>query len=370
MLMLIRETLLKLSFSDKIRLKTWRKLSSLLRHNVQELQALTMLRNRAAANAGKNPLLTGLFGGQPLAVILSRVIDALHKGQSLDVAFYKWAPHEEIMLIRSGKRTAGLPEALMDCVDLIRARQRIKSAVLRAVGYPLVLIGMFIALLLVISLHTIPAIAMMSDPAAWTGSAAMLYAVSNFVASWFGALALLILFCVVIAVFISLPYWTGPLRIKADNYPPWSVYRLIVGSVWIFTVVTLLKAKISLEFILSDSVNSGVLRPWLRERVEKMQALYNQDANFGTLLLNLNMNFPDREMTEELAVYAAMPDFSTQMHDIAGEFLADGLERVERTGKAINAVLLMLIIAAMCGVGLAMGSITQQFQQVNSMGIM
>ena len=365
----MREALLKLFFTDKTRMRTWRKLASLLRHNVQELQALNMLRNRAAAG-NKSPILAKLLGGQPLAVILGQVIEALHKGQSLDVAFFKWIPHEETMLLRSGKRSAGLPEALLDCVDLIQSRQKIKSAVLRAVAYPIVLLGMFTALLLIISLHTIPAIAMMSDPETWTGAAALLYAISNFVASWMGAAALLILIGLGLAALCSLPYWTGPLRVKADNLPPWSVYRLLVGSVWIFTVVTLLRAKISLEYILSDSINSGVLRPWLKERVTRMRALYSQDANFGTLLLNLNMNFPDREMVEELAVYAAMPDFAVQMEDIAKEFLADGIERVEAASKALNAVLLMLIIAAMCGVGLAMGALTEQFQQVNSMGIM
>ncbi len=360
-----REFLLKASFSSKVRVKTWRKLSSLLRHNVQELQALSMLRDRAAAK--KDPITDKLFGGQPVAVVLTHVIDHIHKGQPLDIALYQWVPHEEVMLIRSGKRTASLPEALIDCVELIQAKQRIHGAVLRAVGYPLVLIALFVVLLLVISLYMVPAISMMSDPASWTGSAATLYTISNFVASGFGILVLVFIVAAAIGVFATLPYWTGPLRVKADNYPPWSVYRLIVGSVWIFTVVTLLKAKISLEFILSDSISSGVMQPWLQERVERIRNLYNQDANFGTLLLNLKMNFPDKEMVEELSVYASMPDFYMQMYDIAKGFLSDGIERVEMFGKAVNAILLMLIIAAMCGVGLAMGSINQQFSAVGIM---
>jgi type II secretory pathway component PulF len=362
---MIKESFLKSSFSSRVRVNTWKKLATLLKNNVQEVQALTLLKNRAEQK--KDPVTDYLFGGNPVAVVLRDIIDSIHKGQPLDVALYKWVPHEEIMLIRSGKRSASLPSALMDCVELIKAKQRIIDSIIKAVAYPAGLIAMFIILLLVISFYMIPAIAEMSDPELWGGAAGALYAVSTYVGSGVGLFTLVLLFCAGCGMIFSMPYWTGSLRVRFDSAPPWSIYRLIVGSVWLFTVATLLRSRVSLDSILKDMLNSGVMQPWLQERVLRIQRLYNEDANFGKLLLDLKMNFPDAEVVEELSVYASMPDFHANMYDIAKNWLIEGIERIETQTQIINAVLLLLIIGSLCGVGVAIGSVQEQFYNTTGM---
>jgi type II secretory pathway component PulF len=360
----MKTAFLKSYFSGRERARVWKKLSSMLRHRVSELDALTILHTRFAAKA--DPLSTALLGGHPLGVIFASVIREVNKGRTLDEALSPWVPHEEALLIRAGKQSGRLADSLIDCANLIEARQTIASAVISAISYPALLLCLFVALFVVVALYVVPELALLSNPLLWDGAAGALYAVSIFVASPAGAISLVTAALAVFAALLSLPYWTGPLRVRFDAVPPWSIYRLMVGSVWLFTVATLLRANNSLDYILKDMLASDILRPWLRERVRKMHLAYQQEANFGKLLLGLNMNFPDREMVEDLAVYASMPDFHKQMYAIAREWLDEGILRIAAQAKLVNGALLILILTVLCGVGVAIGSI--QSQLANSMG--
>lgn len=362
----MKTTILKSYFSSKVRAKTWKKLATLLRHNIGELHALTTLQARYAAQ--NDPLANLLFGGHPLAVVFGQVIDEIKKGQPLDVALYAWVPHEEIMLIRGGKNSARLVEALLDCVKLIEAKQKITSSIIKAVAYPMMLLSLFVVLLLVVSLHVVPELSLLSNPELWDGAAGALYTVSSFVSSLAGIIVFVALFALLVVILGTLPFWTGRLRIMFDNAPPWSIYRLMNGSVWLFTVATLLRANNSLDFILKDMLDSGVLRPWLRERVQRIRNNYQKDANFGKLLVSLNMNFPDKELVEDLAVYASMPDFHRNMYDIAREWLDEGVERIATQSQLVNSGFLIGILAVLCGLGVAIGSMQEQLN--NTMGVM
>jgi type II secretory pathway component PulF len=319
-----------------------------------ELDTLILIRDRYAVRK------------HPMARLFTRVIDAINRGHSLDAAFYPWIPQEETMLLRGGVQGNRLPEALMDCVMLIQARQKIMGGVVAAVAYPALLLSLFLVLLLTVALYVVPELALISDPERWTGPAAVLYSVSAFIASPAGAVLFLVVFCAVLAALVSLPYWTGSLRARFDNAPPWSIYRLLVGSVWLFTVATLLRSNIQLETILTDMLGADTARPWLKERIGRIKEGYRIEGNFGKLLLSLKLNFPDAELVEDLAVYARMPDFHNTMYAVAKEWLDEGVERIGAQAKILNTGLLVGIMAVLCGLGVAIGSMQQQL--TNSMG--
>lgn len=345
---------LKMLFDDGTRRKTWRKLSALLRHSISQRQALTMLRDRYAARK------------HPLNAVFSAVLTETENGQPLDVALFPWVPHEELMLIRGGVGSGKLPEALQDCAELIDARVKITQSLIGAVSYPALLLGLFFTLILVLAFYVMPELSMLSNPASWGGAAGLLYAFCSFVASPAGLLCFLLFVFVLIASVCTLPFWTGPARLLVDNIPPWSIYRLVVGSVWLFTMATLMRAGFQLENILRDMIESGIMRPWLAERVRAIKDRYRSEGNFGTLLLHLDMKFPDTELVEELAVFATLPNFHVNMYAIAKEWLDEGVVRIGKQAQIINAALICLIIALVCCLGLAIGSMQEQIN--NGMG--
>jgi type II secretory pathway component PulF len=352
----MRDYFLKLLFDSKTRRGTWRKLSSLLKNDMPLRLALTMIRDRY------------LERKSPLGRLFSMVLLEVGKGFPLDVAFLPWVPLEEAMLIRSGVKSGELPKALADCAELIDAQSKTLSSLIGSVAYPVLLMTMFVMLLLVLSFRVMPALSRASNPETWTGAAAIMYKLSSILASPFGLVILLVGVVVIVAVFISMPNWTGKTRLYVENIPPWSIYRLLKGSVWLFTLATLLKADIALNTIFKDMVDNIAMSPWLSERVKAMQKLYRSDGNFGSILLHLNMKFPDEELAEELAVYATLPDFENHFYERAKEWLDEGTEAINKQAKILNTVALLAMGALVGLFGVAYGSIQQQFGQ--GLGVM
>jgi hypothetical protein len=135
----------------------------------------------------------------------------------------------------------------------------------------------------------------------------------------------------------------------------------VVGAIWLYTVATLLRANVQLSQILSDMLSNKYLQPWLRERIYLINVLYQSNANFGALLLKLNLNFPDKELLEELSVYATLPDFYEHLHEISKDWLDEGVEHINEQSNIINTVLGLCVSCIICFIVLSIGSLTLQF---------
>jgi type II secretory pathway component PulF len=344
----------RILFNSTVRKNTWRKLAALFTHKIPERHALVLLRDRYAAKKSS------------LAKIFTEVIAEIDRGYSLDVAFANWIPNEEFMLIRAGIKDNRLPQALYDCVELIDSGAKIKGAIKSAFLYPLLLIGLLIALLLCLAFFALPELAQLSNPEQWTGAASVLYSVCMFVASPMGLISFILLIGVIAAAIISMPLWTGKMRLYVEQTPPWSIYRLMVASTWLFSLATMLRAGIALDVIVADMLNSEKLKPWLRERLSKIQDGMGKEGNFGILLQHLNMRFPDPELVEELSIYAALPRFEENLYFISKEWLAEGVTLILKQADLIKGVLLLVIVGVLCLFGISVGSINDQLTQ--SMG--
>ncbi len=346
--MSIRKTLQRISFDDNVRQRTWRKLAAQLQHDVGLEYALSVMRDRFEER--KSNILASVF---------EDILQGLRNGESLDVALRDYVPSEELMLIRGGYLSAKLEGSLCLCAKLIDARKAILGAVVSAVAYPLLLIAMLVIVLVVIALHVMPTLTMLVDPSTFRGAAAILHAVSLFVASPYGLAFLFVLIAIISIIFMSLSRWTGKTRLLVEGLPPWSIYRLIVGTMWLFTVSTSLQADIPLVQILDDILKNNI-SPWLRERIEAIRLQYTQGKNFGRVLVDTGLHFPDPIMVDDILVYSTLPTFETILYSLADEWLENGIAHVKRQSTIINTTLLVCILGVMCFVGMAVVSIQQQ----------
>lgn len=337
----------KLHFDIPVRKRTWRKLSAQLKHDVSLEFALNSMQARYAAKKST------------LAKVFQFVLTRIYQGFSLDTALQDLIPVEEQMLIRGGYLSGKLPESLQLCVEIIEARQSIVGALIAAIAYPLVLLTVFIVTLVIMSIHVMPALSTISNPDSWVGAGAILYQISSTIASPWGVICLALLIILLLVILASLSLWTGKTRLWVENIPPWSIYRLVIGTLWLFSVATLLKADIKLSFILDDMLATK-LSPWLRERVEAIRRQYSMGKNLGQVLADTGLQFPDAEMVDDLVIYANLPDFHKHLHTMAGEWLRMGTERIQAQAKILNGVLLIAIFGMMACIALAVVSIQQQ----------
>lgn len=336
------------AFSPSIRLRTWRKLAAQYRHNLGMVQSIELLRDRARA---RRSLTAHTFD-----VILER----MHTGQSLGVALRGLIPPEETLLIAGGDDGAGLADALTLCAGLIEAKREITGALIRELSYPALLVALFLGLLVTIAGYVMPNVSMLFDPALLTGSAATLHGVSTFVASGWGIATLAALVVGLVVAMWSLPTWCGPYRLRVEGLPPWSFYRLIVGSVWLFTTSTLMRSGMQLNHVLESQLTDSTQPPWLLERIRAIHAEVALGKHLGAALADSNMRFPDEELIEDLCIYAELPRFHEQLHTLATEWLTEGVARISQQAKILNVACILGIVALLSGVALAISSLQQQ----------
>lgn len=347
----LAEFMARLAFSSTVRQRTWKKLAAQARHGMSLDQSLRQMQLRATNRRS------------PTALVYGRVLEYLGLGHNLGVSLTDFVTQEEVMLISSGQRSGRFPEGLELAAGLLAARQKILGAVVSALAYPVFLFGVCILLLGVVSVMVMPKFAMLSDPAKWHGAAAAFYKMTSFVASFAGAVTLLVILGLIATALLTLPIWTGRLRLYVENLPPWSIYRLTVGSVWLYTLSTLMRSGVQLSHILESMINSETVSPYLRERILAISIENGHGKNLGDSMYDCGMNFPDQELIDDLRVYAVLPGFHRQMHELATEWMHDGVELVKQQSRIMNLVGIVLITVLICILALAIGSLQSQLLQ-------
>jgi len=338
----------RLSFRAAIRQRTWRKIAAQTSHGFSLDQCLTQLQQRAFARRS------------PLARVFAQFLEFLNLGHNFGACLTGYASQEEIMLISSGQQSGKLPEGLELAALLLSARRTITKAVTSTLVYPTFLFFMCGILLFIVSVVVMPELTKFSDPAKWTGPAFFLYITSSFFVSPAGAFVMVLIIFSLASTVLTLPIFTGRFRLHLERIPPWSVYRLTVGCVWMFTLSTLMRSGIQLTYILDSMINSENISPYLRERITAIAIEADSGKNLGDALNDCGMNFPDSEMIDDLQVYSALPGFYKQLHQIASEWMADGVELIKLQTRFLNIFALIFLIFILGIVASSIGSIQTQ----------
>ena len=96
-------------FSNKVRLKMYRKIASLMKNRFSLMDALDMLHD-GASNGGKNP-------GEPLAIAIAAWGKALNNGKTFSDALKGWAPARERLMLSVGD-VSDLESALLNLIKV------------------------------------------------------------------------------------------------------------------------------------------------------------------------------------------------------------------------------------------------------------
>lgn len=320
-------------------------LAAYLDNKLNMLQAIALLQRHTPK---------GLWGQENFLRLLR---ERLAAGRSLPDAMRDLVPAVEAMILAGGDAAARQAEGLRLAAEMIRSRRELRRGMWRALAYPLLLAALFVVMLLTIALYVIPQLEALVPSGDWTGNAALLRDAVRLLASWRGALLGGGLLLGAAWVAFSLPYWTGPLRRFADALPPWSLYRLIQGSMWLLTLSTLLRGGVQMGRALETMGSAGRFSPWLEQRVEAVRAQYAAGKDIGRALLDTGYDFPDKRTLEEFSIYAPLPGFQDRLHDLTRAWLRQGLDRFAAVCRRLNTVAIIALSLLMLGVGLTMAEL-------------
>ncbi len=340
------------------RRRLWLKLAKLIGNGVQILQALESIRNRRVASGGEK---------EPETIALTAWIKAIRNGARLSKAMQGWVTVEEMMLISAGEQSGALEAALYSAARIMEARKRITGAVYSGLAYPAVLLVMAFGVLFLFGFKIVPAFTQAIQGAQWTGLARWMILLSDFARNWLWLMALIIPGFITL-FFMTLSRFDGTIRVRLDRYAPYSIYRIVQGGTWLIALAAMVEAGLRIEVALEQlAAHAG---PWLKRRITTCLSGMRSGRNMGEALARSGLEFPDREIIEDLGVYSSLSGFEESLSMLGREWLDEAVEQIESRMKVVFGLCLLLVgglIAFMVSGMIAMElQMSQAMQQMMS----
>lgn len=340
-------TLRKLAFNKKRRAETWRLIADLLDSDLSLAEAL-----ETSANVAR------LRGQGSVAKVLIDIREAIPRGEFAQrAADYTSGP--ETMLfgaVGSADEKAVFEAAYKLATQGVKTTQAIQAAIAMPVLLCVGLGVMFYAL----GSQLYPSLAEISPMASWGFMPQVIAGFSIWFSSHITEI-LVTIAAIVLGFYIILPSWKGLGRNIADRIVPFSLYKMQVGTGFIFTVTELGKMGISLN---SRSLQqlTEFTSPYVRSRITAITDGLTT-KRLGQAALDAGHSFPAKDIN---AVLSAMDNRDEWIFKFS-KFLDRWLDQYEYMIKVQTRVLNFLLMGAVAGaIGVTMTStlsIMQTLQQ-------
>ena len=332
-----------------VRLRLYRKIATMLANGLPLLRVLDDLYQRASDH-GRSP-------SQPQAIALFEWKRSVQGGRPLAEGMNEWVPRPEQLVILAAEQSGRLEAGLEAVIDIVRASRQIRSAIVGGAAYPALVAIVVLGYVYLFSALVVPEFARISDPKGWRGAARWLHLMSEWVRDWM-PYVVLALAAGVFALFRSLPRWRGNIRLAVDRVPPYSIYRMVCGSGFLFAFSALLSAGITVEKSLVRLCECA--SPWLRERLEGALLGVKSGLNCGDALKNAGYGFPSPEIIDDLCIHAEYRGFPEVLKMMADEWLEEGVAQISAEMKVLNGIAVGLLAVVIACLVTGMFSIQEQ----------
>jgi type II secretory pathway component PulF len=315
----------RLQLTANARLRIYRKIAKMLSNGLPLLKILDELELRASHEGRKR--------NESLAITLTDWRGAVQNGGMLAEAMAWWVPHTEQMIVMAGEQSGRLEASLVNVCEVVQYSRRIRAAIIGGLAYPMAILAMTVGYVYLFGKLVIPRFTSIANPERWHGVARSLYDLSRFAQN--GMLSCIALFAILLAVlFYSMPRWSGNMRILLDRFPPYSIYRLIVGCGFLVAFSSLQSAGFTVERSLARLATDA--SPWLRQRIDDMLFGVKSGLNVGEAMKSTGYRFPSKEIVDDLCIYAEYKGFADALHAIATEWMSEGVATIEAQMRIVN----------------------------------
>jgi type II secretory pathway component PulF len=342
----------KFEFGADKRYKFYMKLCQLLENGVPLDTALGQI--EAIAGRTRSSVLPALY---------RRWRNNIANGMNFGQCLAPFIPSSEAMLIETGANSGKLITSLQNAAQSIEQQGKVKKAIITASAYPMVLVAMLIAALLLSSYKVIPTFEEIIPIEDWQGVSYAVAVTAQFIREY-AFMVFVVVICLVSLIFYSLPRWTSKRRVFFDNFVPWSLYRMWQGSSFLLAISSMMGAGVKLDDVSLGRISKQA-DPYLKQRIRSLTRFITAGENLGDALYKSGYNFPDEEIIGDLQIYAKLRGFDHNLIWITRSWVDSLVERVTMTMKVVNTVVLMLIAVV---IGCLIMSFYDVFQQIQTTG--
>ena len=339
-------------FSVRKRQKLYRRISALLQNGIPLQTAIARLQVVSAQMGRK---------GATEKIVLENWEIRMRGDPSFGSAIQGWAPEEERLLIVAGETGGQLAQTLVNLCGIMDNVKALRSALRSAITYPFVLIGAMFGYLSIVSIVAVPKFAEVYDPSNWTGYAQVMYQLSEIAPQLLIGFVLFIPSSFILYQ-VAVRSIGGRPRIYLDRVPPFSFYRLQTGAGFLLGYGSLLQAGVQATEAMYLLVKRSQTN-YMRVRAGAALGGLRAGLSVGRALESTRYEFPDREILADLVTYSDLANFDQRLLDISKDWVSQTVVEVTARTKAVNQMLLMMLIVV---VGLMVYGLFQIQQQVAS----
>lgn len=287
------------------------------------------------------------------------ILKGLQSG-SLSLALRGVASPVELTLI-DATQAAGdetMAEGLLFLADIVKKTDQMIASMQKACVYPLVLMAVFAALLMGFSANAVPVLVSIMPPERWPPLGQFLYNTSYIVThhGWWIGLMLLAAFSLFI---YALPRWTGPTRVRFDQFLPFNLYRDYASAMLMISLSSLMRSGISLQSALERTNKHSA--PWARWHIK--QILINlSKPNNGSFGNAFYTGLVSPEMEDRIQDASERSNSIEAFIHIGVGSMDRMIVLVDKRSKQVNSLLMVLCGGFLAILMLGFFSTTQSLQ--------
>ena len=271
---------------------------------------------------------------------------ALTRGRfSAEVA--RWVPSSEAMIFAAYGRVPARP-LFAGAARVAEMRDRQTAAVREAVSMPLLLTATVLALLWGAGEVFIPAMDPILPVDQWPWTGRLFRTLAIFIHTWPHAILAGLVLAVLAARQVLLR-WKGRGRAVLDRIAPFSIYRTVVGSAFLFVLLEYISAGLDLNDRTFDELKRSA-SPYTRHRISTIQARMRAGLGLGRAMMTTGHGFPDPTLSPVVAALDGVPEWDTKLSRFVDRWIMRSEALMKARSAAINVVLTLLVTVLIAGV--------------------
>ena len=272
--------------------------------------------------------------------ILSDIKRGLKAGKNLQ-GLSKYISSDEYTLLNAYYTANRFAEGIDTVMTLRKIKSETVSGIISAVTYPTIIFIMLIIMLKYMNGHIMPILVNIAGgmQKLKQESSAMNFFLwlsqNSTLLMIVGSIVLLI-----VLYFVIIHNVFGETRKKIDNIFPFSMYRLYIGTVYLFMLSSLLQSGLILpEAITVAAGNSKYLKNISKDILKRLKT----SDNFGEALKKTRWYIPDRDFVDLAVIISTKQGFDEKLRLIANEYIENLQKRMKKTIGVLSNVILIVV---------------------------
>lgn len=323
----------RLSFRTDVRRKFYSDLASILRTD----SSMSPVQIRTAIDEFRK------LPSAPKAA-LREISAGLGRGLDFSQAIRNLAPETEVMILSAAEETGDtkvlvhLLKTLAKNMDQVR---KIRKAFIAAIQYPAVLLINTGGLVVYLSDSVVPKLfsSFGTSEHKLFGMARFSFEAFRFIAHLW-PLMIILPVGILFLVFVSLRA-DFPGRKILDRLPPWSIYRMLVGTEFLTGLSAMLTAGIPVIRAF-DQIRRRA-PPYLRARIDPVMRIYKRTGKLGDAMERAGTGFPSKEVIVRLSIREKYGDLGVALEEFSNDWKEEGLPTIENQSRILHYGAMVLV---------------------------